>query len=43
MLGMLLVFYMGYRIQLRRYVEVIEAVRARVRSEFPQRFVDPSR
>ncbi|PZS90791.1 hypothetical protein [Stenotrophomonas maltophilia] len=43
MLAMLLVFYMGYRIQLRRYTEVVEAVRARVRSEFPQRFVDPGR
>lgn len=43
MLVMLLVFYMGYRIQRRRYVEVVEAVRARVRSELPRRFVDPSR
>lgn len=43
MLGMLLVFYIGYRIQRRRYAEVVEAVRARVRSEFPRRFVDPSR
>ncbi|HDS1147928.1 MULTISPECIES: hypothetical protein [Stenotrophomonas] len=29
MLGLLLVFYMGYRIQLRRYAEVVEAVRIR--------------
>ena len=43
MLGMLLVFYIGYRIQRRRYVEVVEAVRARVRSELPRRFIDPSR
>lgn len=43
MLGMLLVFYIGYRIQRRRYVEVVEVVRARVRSELPRRFVDPSR
>lgn len=38
-LAFLLVFYMGYRIQLRRYADVVEAVRARLRSEFPQRFV----
>ncbi|WP_313140315.1 hypothetical protein [Stenotrophomonas sp.] len=31
MLGFLLVFYMGYRIQLGRYAEVVEAVRARLR------------
>ncbi|MGF6416978.1 hypothetical protein ABH900_000439 [Stenotrophomonas sp. AN71] len=43
MLGFLLVFYMGYRIQLRRYAEVVEAVHARVRSEFPRRFTDPKR
>jgi len=43
MLGSLLVFHIGHRIQLRRYAEVVEAVRARVRSEFPRRFVDPGR
>ncbi|HIE1097678.1 MULTISPECIES: hypothetical protein [Stenotrophomonas] len=43
MLAFLLVFLMGYRIQLRRYADVVEAVRARVRFEFPQRFVDPRR
>lgn len=39
MLVALLLFYMGYFIQRRRYVEVVEAVRAQLRSEFPQRLV----
>jgi len=34
-----LIFYMGYRIQRRRYANVVEAIRARLRSKFPQRFV----
>ncbi|WP_313206904.1 hypothetical protein [Stenotrophomonas sp.] len=34
-----LIFYVGYRIQRRRYADVVEAVRARLRSEFPRRFV----
>ncbi|HEL4109927.1 TPA: hypothetical protein UM343_000004 [Stenotrophomonas maltophilia] len=43
MLAFLLVFYMGYRIQLRRFADVVEVVRARVRCEFPKRFIDPHR
>ncbi|WP_313445327.1 hypothetical protein [Stenotrophomonas indicatrix] len=39
MLVALVLFYIGYLIQRRRYVEVVEAVRARLRSEFPKRFV----
>jgi len=39
MLVALLLFYMGYFIQRRRYAHVVEAVRARIRSEFPQRMV----
>ncbi len=39
MLVALPLFYMGYFIQRRRYAEVVEAVRARLRSEFPQRLV----
>jgi len=35
-----LIFYVGYRIQRRRYANVVEAVRARLRSEFPRRFID---
>lgn len=37
MLVFVLVFYMGYYIQRRRYAGVVEAVRARLRSEFPRR------
>lgn len=40
MLACPLIFYVGYRIQRRRYANVVEAVRARLRSEFPRRFVD---
>jgi len=40
MVVFLLVFYMGYYIQRRRYAGVVEAVRARLRSEFPRRSVD---
>jgi len=36
-----LIFYVGYRIQRRRYANVVEAVQARLRPEFPRRFVDP--
>jgi len=39
MLVALLLFYIGYFIQRRRYAHVVEAVRARIRSEFPQRMV----
>ncbi|WP_367382264.1 hypothetical protein [Stenotrophomonas cyclobalanopsidis] len=39
MLACPLIFYVGYRIQRRRYANVVEAVRARLRSEFPRRFV----
>ena len=39
MVAFLLVFYMGYYIQRRRYANVVEAVRARLRSEFPRRLV----
>lgn len=39
---LLLLFYMGYFIQRRRYAHVVEAVRARIRSEFPQRMVAAS-
>ncbi|MEN4954067.1 hypothetical protein [Stenotrophomonas indicatrix] len=39
MLVALLLFYMGYFIQRRRYADVVEAVRAWLRSEFPQRLV----
>lgn len=38
MLVALALFYMGYYIQRRRYANVVEAVRARLRSEFPQRW-----
>ncbi|MBK0025876.1 hypothetical protein IAE57_06865 [Stenotrophomonas sp. S48] len=38
-----LLFYIGYRIQRRRYANVVEAVRARVRNEFPWQFKDPPR
>ncbi len=43
MLAFLLVFYMGYRIQLRRFADVVELVRARVRCEFSKRFMDQQR
>ncbi|XFC38991.1 hypothetical protein ACEF39_002001 [Stenotrophomonas indicatrix] len=39
MLVALLLFYMGFYIQRRRYANVVEAVRARLRSEFAQRLV----
>ncbi|WP_164280123.1 hypothetical protein [Stenotrophomonas indicatrix] len=39
MLVALLLFYMGYYIQRRRYADVVEAVRARLRSKFPQHLV----
>ena len=39
MLVALLLFYMGFYIQRRRYAGVVEAVRARLRSELPQRLV----
>ncbi|EVT72452.1 membrane protein [Stenotrophomonas maltophilia 5BA-I-2] len=42
MLVALVLFYIGYFIQRRRYVEVVEAVRARLRSEFPKRLVAAS-
>lgn len=38
-----LIFCVSYYIQRRRYVSVVEAVRARVRSELPRGFVDPRR
>jgi len=40
MLACPVIFYLGYRIQRRRYANVVEAVRARLRSEFPRRFLD---
>ena len=40
MVVFLLVLYMGYYIQRRRYAGVVEAVRSRLRSEFPRRFID---
>ncbi|HYQ23302.1 hypothetical protein [Stenotrophomonas sp.] len=40
MVAFLLVFYMGFYIQRRRYANVAEAVRARLCSEFPRRFID---
>ncbi|WMJ69144.1 hypothetical protein [Stenotrophomonas sp. 24(2023)] len=43
MLAVLLVFYMGYSIQRRRYARVVEAVRARVRNDVPWQFMDPRR
>ncbi|WP_313148280.1 hypothetical protein [Stenotrophomonas sp.] len=43
MLAMPLLFHIGYRIQRRRYALVVEAVRARVRREFPWRFMDAPR
>ncbi|WP_295521259.1 hypothetical protein [uncultured Stenotrophomonas sp.] len=43
MLVIPLLFHIGYRIQRRRYANVVEAVRARVRGEFPWRFMDPPR
>lgn len=42
MLVALVLFYIGYFIQRRRYVEVVEAVRTRLRSEFPKRLVAAS-
>lgn len=42
MLVALVLFYIGYFIQRRRYVEVVEAVRARLCSEFPKRLVAAS-
>ena len=41
MLAVPLLFYIGYHIQRRRYANVVEAVRARVRNEFPWQFKAP--
>ena len=43
MLAVPLIFYMGYYIQRKRYAAVVNAVRARVRNEFPWQFKDRPR
>lgn len=40
MVALLLMFCMGYYIQRRLYANVVEAMRARLHSKFPRRFVD---